>query len=83
MKLVYDHNQAPVSVGDMVCLSNGEDVFVVQYITEPHKPSSTGRVGVKHILDDGTLSLSTEYFPSVIGAHWIDREDQAAADLYI
>ena len=70
MKLVYDDGRE-VAVGDNVEIS-GMDYKVI-YIVHPWKPSSTGRVGVKS--DIGQFS---RYFPSVIGAHWIEREDQYA-----
>jgi hypothetical protein len=67
MKLVYSASSKEVMIGDTVTLRDGE-VVTVRYITEPHKPSSTGRVGL--------VEISTEYFPNVIGAEWIEREDQ-------
>lgn len=72
MKLVYRDSKMPVYVGDRVVLSRGEEVEVMR-ITEPHKPSSTGRVTVKSMGDD---DWTMDYYPSVIGAEWIDREDQ-------
>lgn len=71
MKLVYSASSKEVMIGDKVTLRDGE-VLTVIYITEPHKPSSTGRVGVGLELDE----CFREFFPNVIGAEWIDREDQ-------
>lgn len=73
MRLVYEAEpDREVKVGDEVILKDGEICFV-QVIEKPHKPSSTGRVHVKgRRKDDFTHS----FFPSVIGARWIEREDQ-------
>ena len=71
MKLVYSCNKEPVMIGDVVHIRN--EAFSVWMITEPHKPSSTGRVYVKPY--DGT-GCGQEYFPSVINAVWIGRTDQ-------
>jgi len=70
MQLVYLDNGKPVETGDIVDLDDGK--AVVEYITEPHKPASTGRVGIKYVENKWTM----EYFPSVIGAEWIGRTDQ-------
>jgi hypothetical protein len=69
MKLVYDQTGAEVKVGDSAVLRDGQRVIVLG-IVKPHKPSSTGRVQV------GIVDHAGEYFPSVINAHWIEREDQ-------
>ena len=76
MKLIYekanlDHQPGdPVRPGDLVMLSSGEHCMV-ESITLPHKPSSTGRVTVSW--GDGGTST---FFPSVLNAKWIDRDDQ-------
>jgi hypothetical protein len=69
MRLIYSCNQQPVTVGDAVTIRN--QPATVLMITEPHKPSSTGRVLVQHEGSSGGF----EYFPSVIGAEWIERGD--------
>ena len=71
MKLVYKDSGNPVAVGDIVKTSRGDEVQVT-YFRPPHKPSSEGKVSVKHG-DSGSI----EYYVSVIGAHWIEREDRA------
>lgn len=71
MRLVYEKSGIEVKVGDSVTLRNGEKVTVTD-IQKPHKPASTGRVYVSY---DG--KNSTSYFPGVIDAKWIEREDQA------
>lgn len=71
MQLVYENGGKPVLVGDLVPCHNEDAPVEVLYITKPHKPSSTGRVGVK--FSDGS---HREFFPGVIGAEWINRDDQ-------
>lgn len=70
MKLVYE-NGVEVAVGDKVEL-NGED-YKVTFIVYPWKFSSVGRVEVK-----SDIGQRSRYFPNVIGAHWVEREDQYA-----
>ena len=65
MQLVYTKTNVPVETGDIVDLRDGK--VVVEYIKEPHKPSSTGRVCVKYV----ESNWSMEYFPIVIGAEWM------------
>ena len=79
MELVYKATHLPVEIGDICALRDDIKVEVVG-VQFPHKPSSTGRVFVMPIAEPheehgyrtGTLS----YFPGVIGAEWINREDQ-------
>lgn len=71
MQLIYTKSGTPVYIGDIVKLSRGEE-FEIKALIKPHKPESTGRVS-------GRMSGATydsEYFPNVIGAEWIDREDR-------
>lgn len=70
MQLIYSKNGKPVETGDIVKLRDGR--AVVEYVREPHKPASTGRVGIKYVENKWTM----EYFPNVIGAEWIGRTDQ-------
>jgi len=72
MRLVYNWNNEPVKIGDVVTLSKVEKVKVT-YFREPHKPSSQGKVSVQSVDDEG---MGREYYVSVIGATWIEREDQ-------
>lgn len=71
MRLVYTATGKEVRVGDRVKTFNGDEVTVT-YFRPPHKPSSSGKVSVK---SDGR-DYSNEYFVSVIGAEWIEREDR-------
>jgi hypothetical protein len=73
MKLVYEVNNEPVQTGDVVHVRN--EPFTVWMITEPHKPSSTGRVTLRGFDDQGYIR---EFFPNVIGAKWIERTDQGS-----
>lgn len=70
MKLVYEGSDTPVRLGDRFVLDGAELELVG--IQRPHKPESTGRV----ILREAKNSWEHAYFPSVIGAEWINREDQ-------
>lgn len=73
MKLVYTEDKTrEVKLGDEVTLKDGE-IVTIQTIERPHKPSSTGRVYVKGRRKN---DFARGYFPSVIGAEWIEREDQ-------
>ena len=64
MKLV-DEQKRDAKIGDRYLDFRGE-VHTLKGITKPHKPSSTGRVQTSR----------GEYYPSVIGLTWIEREDQ-------
>lgn len=66
MKLVYKTTGEPVKVGDPVEIK-GVGMTTVEYFREPHKPDSEGRV---------SLASGAEYYVSVIGAEWIEREDR-------
>lgn len=70
MRLVYEKTGIEVKIGDKVKLSRGENVTVTR-IVRPHKPESTGRVAVRY-----KSGHKQEYFPVVVSAHWIEREDQ-------
>ena len=72
MRLVYTTCQKEVAIGDKVHVHNS-GVMLVTGIQKPHNPASTGRVYVKP-LDGGSEG---SYYPSVIGAEWIEREDRA------
>lgn len=75
MKLVYDLDGTEVCVGDEVQVDKTTRV-VVEAIVKPHKPSSTGRVRVRMLEPESEKGAKLEWFPSVIRAKWIDREDQ-------
>jgi len=66
MQLVYSCNKQPVQIGDVVHVRN--QAYYVEGMVEPHKPSSTGRVWCTTKLGSGRI---IEWFPSVVGAHWI------------
>ena len=72
MRLVYEgSNNAPVEIGDPVIVKGTP--YYVMSITKPHKPASTGRVLCKAMTEEAWVC---EWFPSVIGATWIEREDR-------
>ena len=75
MRLVYNFGGAEVQIGDKCVLRDNEEVEVVG-IQEPHKPESTGRVHVIPAGTDADDGMPMSYFPSVIGAKWIEREDR-------
>jgi len=74
MNLVYKNSGKEVKLHDEVTLRDGE-VVEVTYFREPHKSSSEGKVSVCH--PGGDEFSSMEYYCSVIGAEWINREDRA------
>jgi len=73
MKLVYDATGVEVKIGDVVMIGN--DPHIVTYFAKPHKPSSSGKVCIRWV-DDTRNMLGNEYYVGVIGATWIEREDQ-------
>lgn len=73
MQLVYTATKQPVKIGDKVALKDDKTVIVTGF-QKPHKPASTGRVYVRYV--DFATTTECAYFPSVIGAEWIDREDR-------
>jgi len=74
MKLVYTKTETEVKVGDVVNIGEEDEVENVEVIhfREPHKSSSSGKVSVKYVDHD----WSREFYVSVIGAEWIEREDR-------
>jgi len=73
MRLVYtsdDNTGKEVAKGDTVELSSGEMV-TVDSIEKPRHGGSTGRVYIKY--ENGSIQ---GYYPSVVGAEWIEREDR-------
>ena len=71
MNLIYTESRERVRIGDIVDLGKGEMVEV-KYFREPHKPSSQGKVSVETV----NSAYQREYYVSVIGAEWVDREDE-------
>lgn len=70
MRLIYEKTGEEVKAGDLVSSQDGE-LFRLDFYREPHKPSSTGRVYVTRL----EAGCQLEFFPSVIGAKWIERTD--------
>jgi hypothetical protein len=76
MRLVYEDTHQPVVIGDVVTISNGARVRV-DSIEKPRHGGSTGRVYVQQVNEQGLPSgYSHGFFPAVIGAEWIERDDQ-------
>lgn len=70
MRLVYMGTDVDVTIGDNILLAEGS-VTVTGYM-KPHNAVSTGRIAVKWDSDGAEMA----YYPSVIGAVWIEREDR-------
>lgn len=71
MKLVHKETGKPAKVDDFVFDKDG-DTWILKYFVEPHKPSSEGKVTVLHEEDKFIM----EYYASVVGLEWIEREDR-------
>ena len=67
MKLVYEKTGCEVKCGDVAETFRGDVVYVEGW-DEPAHPGSTGRVYVKEFGDRG---FNCSYYPSVIGAVWV------------
>jgi hypothetical protein len=78
MKLVYKATALPVAGGDIVALGAGETVRIVNF-NPPHKASSQGHVLVEPAKGRDRIHHRREYYVSVIGAEWIEREDRDAS----
>lgn len=79
MKLVYTHEKTrKVLIGDSVQVGKVDDtIYTVTGIEKPKTPASTGRV---YVMEDDSDAEPRGYYPSVIGAEWIDREDRVNAE---
>lgn len=74
MRLIFEATGEEVKVGSR-CKVNGVD-HVVTYFRPPHKPSSSGKICVK-LAQQSSINTGREYYVSVIGVKWIEREDQS------
>lgn len=74
MKLVYEESGEEVKIGDVVILGRNGDNYIVANIEKPRHSGSTGRVYV--YLEDGKPTETQGFYPGVIGAEWIEREDR-------
>lgn len=68
MKLIYTSTNDPVKIGD-TGWDEGSN-YTVTAILKPQTPASTGRVELT--FNWGVMC----YYPAVIGAEWVEREDQ-------
>jgi len=81
MRLIYVQTGKEVEIGDVVWTVKGMKGRVTGW-SKPKKPSSTGRVYIKEMPEEvitqllGEFNANHEFFPSVIKAAWVDREDQ-------
>ena len=71
MRLIYSKTEQEVKTGDVVHINDVP--HYVQFFSKPHKPSSSGHVVVRE-MDD--TRFGAQYYVGVIGAEWIEREDQ-------
>lgn len=71
MRLIYEETGEEVKVGDKAKTFRGEECTVT-YFRPPHKSNSEGKISVRF---DGS-SFDMEFYVSVIGAKWIEREDR-------
>lgn len=71
MRLVYEETGEEVKVGDKAKTFRGEECTVT-YFRQPHKSNSEGKISVR--FDDSSFDM--EFYVSVIGAKWIEREDR-------
>ena len=65
-KLIDATTGADVNVGDKVFSFRGEPAVIVD-ASPPHKPSSTGKVIVVNMPEEGT----SEYYPGVFNLKWV------------
>jgi hypothetical protein len=73
MKLVYKGTGEPVAIGDDVIIDTQPRRYVVAHFVKPHKPGSSGLVT---LFPKGNPRAAQEFYVSVIGAEWIEREDR-------
>lgn len=73
MKLIFEATGKEVHIGDRAITSRGRTCTVTA-IQRPRNPASTGLVYLAPNMI--AASRSQGYYPSVIGAVWIEREDQ-------
>lgn len=67
-KLISNDTGAEIKVGDSATTFRG-DACVVKGLRPPHKPSSSGHVSVEVA---GQRGYVPEYYPSVIGCHYVE-----------
>lgn len=79
MRLVYiegPNKGQEVKVGDIVVKDNCS--LKVVYFRKPTSPASSGKVTVR----DGKARHEQEFYVSIIGAEWIEREDRTPMELF-
>ena len=78
MRLIFEATGKEVELGSLCKI--GELDYEVDYFRPPHKSSSEGKVSVR-LIDrlSGYKGGASEYYVSVIGARWIEREDRGEA----
>lgn len=82
MKLVYDATLEQVHVGHTGTLLDGSH-YRIDDIRQPTSPASTGRVFITNTDLPEEDQTSQGYYPSVIEATWIEREDRPIETLHV
>ena len=72
MRLVYTATQKEVAIDDRVEIHNGGFARVTGW-ERPRSAASTGRI---YVIPENS-PYEGSYYPSVVGAEWIEREDRA------
>ena len=77
MRLIYEDTGEEVKTGDNILMKDGS-CWIVDFFREPHKPSSSGKVYILPAgeIDGLRMAGGREFYVSVIGAKWIEREDR-------
>lgn len=73
MTLVDENTFAPILVGEV--RTSREERYAIVGGRAPHKPGSSGRVGV---CAPGGTEADFEFYPSVVGAKWMHDSTLAA-----
>lgn len=81
MKLINRLTGQEVKVGDTVYDVRDGDEYTVDFFREPHKACSEGKISVKQTGAEEYFS-SMEYYVSVFGLEWIEREDRGTYNEY-
>ena len=79
MKLVYDKDLSVVKVGDRGIAKDGKHYDIVR-IVPPESARQTGRVYLKEV---GGEEFEMGYYPNVIDATWIEREDRPLEKIHV
>lgn len=79
MKLVYNATLEEVKVGDRGIAKDGKHYDITR-LEQPKSAASTGRVYLKEV---GGEEFEMGYYPNVIDATWIEREDRPLEKIHV